>query len=122
MPPSKSKPSEIAAEAKKNYIPYIRDHFGDRWPATSYVCFSETLPSKAPPRYESGERMNEMIYHARFGIKNPTPATAANTDISQPFMSAILLILLSNGLLAIHQSRSLCPRTTKDLEVIGKLV
>jgi hypothetical protein len=68
MPPSKPKPSEIAAEAKKNYIPYIRDNFSDRWAPISYLCFSESIPAKPPPRYDSGERMNELIYHARFGM------------------------------------------------------
>ncbi|TAQ85375.1 hypothetical protein B7494_g6302 [Chlorociboria aeruginascens] len=54
MPPSKPKPSEIAAEAKKTYIPYIRENFSARWSPTSYICHSETLPARVapnPPRH-----------------------------------------------------------------------
>ncbi|KAB8293295.1 hypothetical protein EYC80_007624 [Monilinia laxa] len=42
MPPSKPKPSEIAAEAKKTYIPYIRSAC-PQWPTTSYLCHSDSL-------------------------------------------------------------------------------
>ena len=85
MPPSKPKPSEIAAEAKKNYIPYIRDNFSDRWPPTSYLCFSDSLHAKAPPRWESGERMNELMYHARFGMLNPCTPRSYGFDTSSAF-------------------------------------
>jgi hypothetical protein len=47
MPPSKPKPSEIAVEAKKSYIPYIRTNFSAQWPSTSYLCHSESV--KSPP-------------------------------------------------------------------------
>ncbi|KAF4624801.1 hypothetical protein G7Y89_g13368 [Cudoniella acicularis] len=43
MPPSKPKPSEIAAEAKKTYIPYIRQTLSDKWPPTSFLCYSESM-------------------------------------------------------------------------------
>ncbi|KAM0180267.1 hypothetical protein ACHAPF_002436 [Botrytis cinerea] len=42
MPPSKPKPSEIAAEAKKTYVPYIRSAC-PQWPTTSYLCHSDSL-------------------------------------------------------------------------------
>jgi hypothetical protein len=48
MPASKPKPSEIAAEAKKIYIPYVRQNFGAQWPATSFLCYSETLVAQPP--------------------------------------------------------------------------
>ncbi|KAH8665728.1 hypothetical protein BGZ60DRAFT_54159 [Tricladium varicosporioides] len=48
MPPSKPKPSEIAAEAKRTYIPYIRQTLSDQWPPTSYLCHSESLPIPEP--------------------------------------------------------------------------
>jgi hypothetical protein len=48
MPPSKPKPSEIAAEAKRIYIPYIRDNFRVQWPATSFLCYSESLVAQPP--------------------------------------------------------------------------
>ena len=47
MPPSKPKPSEIAVEAKKSYIPYIRTNFSGQWPSTSYMCHSESV--RSPP-------------------------------------------------------------------------
>ncbi|TVY23701.1 hypothetical protein LHYA1_G007840 [Lachnellula hyalina] len=43
MPPSKPKPSEIAAEAKRTYIPYIRQNFSEIWPSTSFLCYSESM-------------------------------------------------------------------------------
>ena len=48
MPPSKPKPSEIAAEAKKTYLPYIRENFWQKWPASSYLCFSESIRASPP--------------------------------------------------------------------------
>lgn len=41
MPPSSSKsspkPSEVAAEAKRHYIPLIRKEYASRWPTCSYI-------------------------------------------------------------------------------------
>ena len=48
MPPSKPKPSEIAAEAKKTYIPYIRQNLSSHWPSTSYLCPSESMIAGQP--------------------------------------------------------------------------
>jgi hypothetical protein len=61
MPPSKPKPSEIAAEAKKTYIPYIRHTLNTTWPATSFLCYSEMLVAQPPAP--------EGMKHVRFGIK-----------------------------------------------------
>jgi hypothetical protein len=57
MPPSKPKPSEIAAEAKKTYMPYIRENFHSQWPATSFLCYSESLIAQPPAEAK----------HVRFG-------------------------------------------------------
>ncbi|KAI0912713.1 hypothetical protein F4824DRAFT_487928 [Ustulina deusta] len=37
MPPSKPKPAEVAAEAKRNYIPIIRSEYAQQWPTYSYL-------------------------------------------------------------------------------------
>lgn len=43
MPSSRPKPSEIAVEAKKTYIPYIRDNFSEHWPTQSFLCYSDSI-------------------------------------------------------------------------------
>ncbi|KAI1082451.1 hypothetical protein F5B20DRAFT_503461 [Whalleya microplaca] len=37
MPSSKPKPSEVAAEAKRHYIPIIRNDYSHQWPTHSYL-------------------------------------------------------------------------------------
>ncbi|KAI1813691.1 hypothetical protein GGS20DRAFT_468032 [Poronia punctata] len=37
MPSSKPKPIDVAAEAKKQYIPLIRDEYAHQWPTYSYL-------------------------------------------------------------------------------------
>ncbi|KAI0202145.1 hypothetical protein F4808DRAFT_80160 [Astrocystis sublimbata] len=37
MPPSKPKPIEVAAEAKRYYIPIIRSEYAHQWPTYSYL-------------------------------------------------------------------------------------
>ncbi|TRX92506.1 hypothetical protein FHL15_006673 [Xylaria flabelliformis] len=37
MPSSKPKPTEVAAEAKKHYIPIIRNEYAHQWPTYSYL-------------------------------------------------------------------------------------
>ncbi|KAI1182941.1 hypothetical protein F5B17DRAFT_443833 [Nemania serpens] len=37
MPSSKPKPAEVAAEAKKHYIPIIRSEYAHQWPTYSYL-------------------------------------------------------------------------------------
>ncbi|KAG9235315.1 hypothetical protein BJ875DRAFT_276783 [Amylocarpus encephaloides] len=46
MPPSKPKPSEIAAEAKRTYIPHIRENCSSEWPSTSFLCYSESMMAR----------------------------------------------------------------------------
>jgi hypothetical protein len=48
MPPAKPKPSEIAAETKKTYIPWIRQNLSADWPSTSYLCPSESMIAGQP--------------------------------------------------------------------------
>ncbi|KAI8627106.1 hypothetical protein F5Y19DRAFT_179552 [Xylariaceae sp. FL1651] len=57
MPSSKPKPSEIAAEAKRHYIPMIKNDYAQQWPTHSYL-FQKPLeqiplqplgPSLPPP-------------------------------------------------------------------------
>ncbi|KXJ90320.1 hypothetical protein Micbo1qcDRAFT_149230 [Microdochium bolleyi] len=60
MPSSKPKPSEVAAETKKRYIPYIREYY-THWPAQSYMVaqplaelswvVSTTQLSLTPPEF-----------------------------------------------------------------------
>ncbi|RFU27702.1 hypothetical protein B7463_g8646, partial [Scytalidium lignicola] len=53
MPPSKPRPLDVAAEAKKTYIPYIRQQFSSQWPATSYLCHADSMvcPPPQQPRH-----------------------------------------------------------------------
>ncbi|KAI1100766.1 hypothetical protein F4804DRAFT_348232 [Jackrogersella minutella] len=37
MPPSKPKPSEVAAETKRHYIPVIKSDYAHQWPTHSYL-------------------------------------------------------------------------------------
>ncbi|POS85927.1 hypothetical protein EPUL_003375 [Erysiphe pulchra] len=48
MPKTKSRGAIIAHEAKNTYIPQIQHYYGSVWPATSYLCFSESM--KPPPK------------------------------------------------------------------------
>lgn len=47
MPPSKPKPAEIAAEAKRSYIPYIREKL-QKWPAHSYLIADSAVMRCSP--------------------------------------------------------------------------
>lgn len=69
MPPSRPKPSEIAAEAKKTYIPYIRNNFSAQWPPTSYLCHSEMMPARAPAPKD--------MLHCRFAFYERDPVDLA---------------------------------------------
>jgi hypothetical protein len=42
MPPAKPKPSEIASEAKRSYIPYIKEKLR-HWPPHSYLVADSTV-------------------------------------------------------------------------------
>ena len=35
--PSKPKPSEVAADTRKNYLPMIKKHYASTWPTHSYL-------------------------------------------------------------------------------------
>lgn len=64
MPPAKLKPSEIAAEAKKTYIPWIRQNYSGQHPPTSVLCYSDQM-IYGPPDPES-------TFQTRFGIRKIT--------------------------------------------------
>jgi hypothetical protein len=49
MPVAKPKPSEIAAEAKKTYIPYIKEKWGEKWPPHSFLV-SDSYNMRCPPK------------------------------------------------------------------------
>ncbi|CCU74911.1 unnamed protein product [Blumeria hordei] len=48
MPSSKPKASDVAADAKKTYIPHIKANYSAEWPATSYLCYSESMVASPP--------------------------------------------------------------------------
>jgi hypothetical protein len=48
MPPSKPKPSEIAAEAKKIYIPHIKQKY-PQWDTTSYLIADSAAQMRCQP-------------------------------------------------------------------------
>ncbi|KAL2063888.1 hypothetical protein VTL71DRAFT_4382 [Oculimacula yallundae] len=75
MPPSKAKPSEIAAEAKKKFIPYIRATLNDKWPATSFLCYSESI--------EAESSRKENSHHCRFAFYEMDPIDLA-LDWAEP--------------------------------------
>jgi hypothetical protein len=49
MPPAKIKPSDIAAEAKRQYIPYIEEKFASVWPAHSYLIVDSAAQIPCDP-------------------------------------------------------------------------
>lgn len=113
MPPAKPKPSEIAAEAKKQYIPWIRQTYSSQWPSTSYLCPSESMiagqPNAESRQVHFGESFTIFLQFV------------ANSD--KHFMSVIQLMLHSNGLLRrIMTFLSLCQLMTRDPVETGKLV
>ena len=59
MPQAKSKPSDIASEAKKTYTPYIQSHFG-HWPPFS-ISFSDSLKLRLGPRASPGRRLRVAV-------------------------------------------------------------
>jgi len=79
MPPAKQKPSEIAAEAKKTYIPWIRDHFSAQFPPTSTLCYSDYIinPTWPYPQLDT-----------RFGAESLTLNSSCNllSDLSPAFL------------------------------------
>ncbi|RDW73661.1 hypothetical protein BP5796_07103 [Coleophoma crateriformis] len=67
MPSSRPKPSEVAVEAKREFIPYIKHHFAKEWPTHSYLCYSESLPRSQPDRSR----------HCRFAFYERDPVDVA---------------------------------------------
>ncbi|KAI0390498.1 hypothetical protein F5Y17DRAFT_56005 [Xylariaceae sp. FL0594] len=49
MPSSKPKPSEVASEAKRHYIPLIRKQYAEQWPTWSYVFQQPLTQISLPP-------------------------------------------------------------------------
>jgi hypothetical protein len=90
MSPSKPKPSEIAAEAKKTYIPYIRQNYSTQWPAQSFLCHSDALVAQPP----------QVTRHCRFG-KNclGTGRTYANLTAKHSLIGTLWMLLSIGHLL-----------------------
>ncbi|CZT50761.1 uncharacterized protein RSE6_11804 [Rhynchosporium secalis] len=86
MPPSKLKPSEIAAEAKKKFIPYILATMNDKWPASSYLCYSESIEAQPP-------KGNAQI--CRFAFYEMDPIDLA-LDWAEPGDAPIPVIMPAN--------------------------
>ncbi|PBP19815.1 hypothetical protein BUE80_DR009320 [Diplocarpon rosae] len=87
MPPSKPKPSEIAAEAKKTYIPYIRHNFSSQWPPTSFLCWTESMVAPPQPK--------EHMQHCRFAFYERDPVDLA-LDWVEPGDAPIPVIMPAN--------------------------
>jgi Uncharacterized protein conserved in bacteria (DUF2263) len=47
MPPAKPRPAEVAAQAKKTYIPFIEQNY-PQWPPGSYL-YEDANPYRVPP-------------------------------------------------------------------------
>ena len=114
MPPSKQKPSEIAAEAKRIYIPYIRDNFPLQWPATSYLCYSDSLVaqppiSKLPIRF--GMCLSSNLHYI------PHLHQTQHFTIVTPLMWPLIGLREK-----LWPSLLSCRLTTRDRVVIGKQV
>lgn len=88
MPPSKPKPSEIAAEAKKTYIPYIRNNCSAQWPSTSYLCYSESMPAQSPAPKD--------MLHCRFAFYERDPVDLALDWVEPNAPIAIPVIMPAN--------------------------
>jgi hypothetical protein len=69
MPPAKPKPSEIAAEAKKTYIPWARQYKSEH-SATSFLCQAEWIGVTSPPAVGQSK-------HTRFAFYDRDPVDVA---------------------------------------------
>lgn len=94
MPPgsssrsSKPKPSEVAAQTKRNTIPYIRKHYANTWPLYSYL-FSNPLsftPDQFPQR--------------PMGLANPTFCTSTSSGLRR--FGYTLYLVVPHGLTNTH--------------------
>lgn len=59
MPQAKSKPSDIASEAKKTYTPYIQSHF-PHWPPIS-ISYTDSTKLRLTPRSNSGRKLRVAV-------------------------------------------------------------
>ena len=59
MPQAKSKPSDIASEAKKTYTPYIQSHF-PHWPPIS-VSYPDSSKLRLAPRAGQGRKLRVAV-------------------------------------------------------------
>ncbi|AEO68040.1 uncharacterized protein THITE_2117343 [Thermothielavioides terrestris NRRL 8126] len=68
MPPSSSKskpkPSEVASEAKRHYIPKIRRDYQSTWPTCSYIYHQPLLQINFPERPLDLSPPSFYVYHA----------------------------------------------------------
>lgn len=64
MPPAKVKPSDVAAEAKKTYIPYIEANFAATWPAHSYLIPDSNIMRCEAPGERKRCRMSMSSGHS----------------------------------------------------------
>ncbi|KAK6580026.1 hypothetical protein PZA11_007734 [Diplocarpon coronariae] len=87
MPPSKPKPSEIAAEAKRTYIPYIRQNFSSQWPPTSFLCWTESMAVQP--------QLKENMQYCRFAFYERDPVDLA-LDWVEPGDAPIPVIMPAN--------------------------
>lgn len=69
MPPS-LKPSEVAAETKRHYIPYVRERYHDVWKAQSY---SLAHPLSEVPWQPSPEQLSLTPPEFREFTRLPSP-------------------------------------------------
>ncbi|KAI0009660.1 hypothetical protein F4779DRAFT_362927 [Xylariaceae sp. FL0662B] len=89
MPSSKPKPSEVAAEAKRHYIPIIKQEYSHQWPTHSYLFQQplEQIPlqntmsgfSPSPPEFYIclGDPVDFTIdWKEKVGIRIPFICTA----------------------------------------------
>ncbi|KAI3395344.1 hypothetical protein diail_1400 [Diaporthe ilicicola] len=95
MPPgsssksSKPKPSEVAAQTKRNIIPYIRKHYASTWPLYSYL-FSNPLsftPDQFPQRPMGLANPNFWI-HTDDPVDFATNWSARNNNTRVAFICA----------------------------------
>ncbi len=75
MPSSKPKPSEVAAETKRHYIPVIRRDYAHQWPTHSYL-FQQPLEQIHLPSSMTGFA--------------PSPTEFCGCPSFQPYLLAVL--------------------------------
>ncbi|KAK3990954.1 hypothetical protein QBC44DRAFT_59872 [Cladorrhinum sp. PSN332] len=82
---SKPKPSEVASETKKVYIPHIRRELAQKWPIYSYIYHQPTLL----PLQERGRDISPPQFYVSHGDPVDTAlAWVAQTQAPIPFICA----------------------------------